>query len=181
MDKRLKDLLADKRSVIIEKWFKEALKTYSSEERSFLRRQKNEFANPVGVTIRQVLDRLYDVLLEEANRNQVASSLEPMIHIQAVQDFSPSRAVSFLPALKKIIRDETANGVFENSLEEGLWQLNAEIDQWVLLAFDLYMGCREKIFRIRLRQRGETEPGSCRLKRGDREPSEVPDSKINLK
>jgi hypothetical protein len=180
MNKRLKDLLADKRSVIIERWFKEALNPFPSEERSFLRRQKNEFANPVGATIRQVLDGLYDALLEETNPDQVASSLEPMIHVQAVQDFSPSRAVSFLPALKTIVRDETAKEIFEKNLVEGLWQLDAEIDQWILLAFDLYMGCREKIFRIRLWEREKIKAGSRSHPVGEREPSEVPDSEMKV-
>lgn len=159
MDKRLKDLLAEKRSVIIERWFKDALNPYPSEERSFFRRQKNEFANPVGATIRQALDRLYDALSEEADSNQVAACLEPMIHIQAVQDFSPSRAVSFLPALKKIVRNELAKEINQDALGEELWQLAAGIDQWTLLAFDLYMGCREKIFRIRIQEREKPRPG----------------------
>ena len=158
MDKRLKDFLAERRSIIKEKWFQEALIPYVAEERFFLRSQKNEFANPVGATIRQVLDGLYDALLEAMDSHPVAPLLESMIRIQAVQEFSPSRAVSFIPALKKIVRAELAKEIAEEGLGEELWQLDAGIDRWTLLAFDLYMGCREKIFRIRLQERERPKP-----------------------
>jgi hypothetical protein len=156
--KRLKDFLAERRSVIKEKWFQEALIPYHSEEQFFLRSQKNEFANPVGATIRQALEGLYEALLEETDSGQVASLLASMIRIQAVQDFSPSRAVSFLPALKKIVRVELAREISEKTLGEELWQMDAGIDQWALLAFDLYMDCREKIFQIRLHEREKQKP-----------------------
>jgi len=43
-------------------------------------------------------------------------------------------------------------GIFENLSSGELQQVDALIDETALIAFDLYMECREKIFKLRLNE-----------------------------
>ena len=64
-----------------------------------------------------------------------------------MQDFSAGEAVAFVFLLKGVIR-EAPDG--ESALCAGeLATLEDRIDQLALLAFDIFMRCREQICRIR--------------------------------
>jgi hypothetical protein len=81
---------------------------------------------------------------------KVREYLDPIVRIQAVQDFSPSEALSFIPFLKGIIKEELKGENQGTRVVEELMELETRIDRLTLLAFDLYMNCREKIYEIRL-------------------------------
>lgn len=148
----LKDLLSQNRSAIVQKWFDRIVKTYPANSQEFIKGQKDRFANPVGSTILQGIGGLYGELLRELETEKVGEYLEPLMRIQAVQGFPPSDALSFIPALKEIIREELKREVQEVRVREELSALETRIDQITLLAFDCYMKCREKIFEIRMRE-----------------------------
>jgi hypothetical protein len=71
---------------------------------TFLKGQKDPFANPVGKTTHQSLDALVDALITGAGRDVMAAALDPILRIRAVQTFTPSKATSFVFSLKQIIR-----------------------------------------------------------------------------
>jgi len=148
----LEHLLPQKRAAILERWFQLILETYPADTSRFLKQEKDRFINPVGYTISQEIEALYDELLQEMNSDKLAACLDNIIRIRAVQDFSPSQTVAFIFLLKKAIREELTSEIKENRVFEELLEFEARIDKLVLLAFDIYMKCREKVFEIRLNE-----------------------------
>jgi len=141
------NLLSDKRSHIIKKWRNAIITSYPKDSQSFLKREKSQFANPVGNIIAQEIETLYDEVIKGENREKISSCLDTIIRVRAVQDFAPSQAVAFVLQLKRIIREELGNG---HSAE--LLMLDSKIDDVVLLAFDVYSKCRQEIYEIRVRE-----------------------------
>lgn len=147
---KLEELLLQKKQVIIEKWFDDVVNTYPSDTSKFLKSRKNPFSNPVGSTTQKGLTVLMDELLGEMNVDTINSFLDPIIRIRAIQDFTPSRAVSFVFSLKEIIRDQLKDNDFNNySILIELMQFNRKIDLIAKIGFDIYMKCREKIYHIK--------------------------------
>ncbi|MEW6216009.1 MAG: RsbRD N-terminal domain-containing protein [Nitrospirota bacterium] len=145
----LKNLLSEKKSAILKRWFEVILETYSADTSSFLKRQKNRFANPVGYTISQGVDGLFEELLQGSNSDRISLFLDNIIRIRAIQDLSPSQAIGFIFLLKKVIRKELAKEIREDGLSEELLTLESRIDDLALLSFDIYMKCREKIYELK--------------------------------
>lgn len=128
------------------------LETYPAGTSRFLKQKKDRFTNPVGYTISQEIEALYDGLLQEMNSDKLAVCLDNIIRIRAVQDFPPSQTIAFIFLLKKAIREELASEIAENRVLEELLKFESRIDKLVLLAFDIYMKCREKVFEIRVNE-----------------------------
>lgn len=154
---KLKSLLSKKRSAILERWFNVILESYPSETSNFLKNQKNRFTNPVGHTIFQGIEGLFEKLIDEMDSDPDAfgaSFLDNIIRIRAVQDFTPSEAIAFIFLLKKVIRDELkSDPEFNSGLEKGIgeefFMLDSKIDDLALFSFDIYMKCREKIYELK--------------------------------
>ena len=140
------NLLSAKKSAVLERWYDAILDTYPSDTSGFLKKQKNPFLNPVGSTIFQGIESLYYELLHGFEREKVSQSLDNIIRIRAVQDFSPSQGIIFVLLLKKAIREEIKEELAEQHLYNELLELELKIDDMSLLAFDIYMKCREKIY-----------------------------------
>lgn len=145
----LKSLLLEKRPLILKKWSAATLESYPAETAAFLKKQANQFANPVGHTITEALDKIFSHILESTETVKVSALLDSIIRIRAVQDFSPSQALAFIPALKKNIRETLGKELHDNSLSEELSALENYIDDLSLAAFDVYMSCREKIYELK--------------------------------
>ena len=148
----VKDLLLQNRSAIVQKWFDRIVKTYPANSRKFIKERKDRFANPVGSTILQGIEGLYEELLRDMDTEKVTKYLDPIMRIQAVQGFSPSQALSFIPSLKGIVRGELGEKILGKRLAEELLEFETRVDQLTLLAFDNYMKCREKIYEIRAQE-----------------------------
>ena len=148
----LEHLLPQKRAAILERWFKLILETYPADTSRFLKQEKDRFINPVGYTISQEIEALYDELLQEMNSDKLAACLDNIIRIRAVQDFPPSQTIAFIFLLKKAIREELASEIAENRVLEELLKFESKIDKLVLFALDIYMKCREKVFEIRVNE-----------------------------
>ncbi|NIA08553.1 MAG: hypothetical protein GWP10_01950, partial [Nitrospiraceae bacterium] len=101
----LKGLLEKKRDSITERWIQAVQETYPHMTVEFFRKQRNEFANPVGFEISRTMGPLFDELLRDADDpEKISSLLDNVIKVRAVQDFDPSAAVAIVFLLKKIIR-----------------------------------------------------------------------------
>lgn len=149
---KLKDLLREKRSTIFMQWFEETLKAYPAVGKKFFREKMSLFDNPVGSTIRESLGGLYGQLVQGWEEEKILPFLDPLIRLRAVQEISPSQAVSFVPALKKIIRLELAQEMRHPSLLAEFEDFAAEVDRLTLLSFDLYMSCREKVHEMKVKE-----------------------------
>lgn len=143
--------MSRKRSSIVERWFDVILETYPEDTSKFLKKGKDPFANPVRHTILQGLEGVYDELLKEPESPEALNDfLDKVIRIRAVQDFSPSQALAFVFSLKGVIRDVLGKEIRENRLHDPMLLLETRIDALALRAFDVYMGCREEIYELRV-------------------------------
>jgi hypothetical protein len=145
----LEKFLSEKRPAIVEKWFHLILATYPADTKSFLKNQKDRFTNPVGHTIYQGIEKILDELADGVDVERVSPFLDNILRVRAVQDFTPSRAVSFLFSLKNVIWEEIENDKnFAVPFDE-LRKLESRIDSLALTSFDIFMKCREKLYDIK--------------------------------
>lgn len=157
---RLDEALTARRSAVLERWHRALLETYPAETARFLAANADPFANPVGAAAREGLARLYDALAAGAGAAELEAAADAIVRVRAVQQFAPSAAVGFVPALRAILREElAASGL---AAEESL-ALEAGIDSMALAAFDVYMRCREKLFEIRMRELREARELAARV------------------
>ena len=144
----LTSLLENKKSSIVKKWFELVIDTYAPDAALFFKNQSDDFLNPVGGTTRNILETLFETLLDNFDTDRIALTLEPLIKIRAVQKFSPSQAVGFLFALKTLIRNELKKELKKINTEE-LDLVDSRIDSLALIGFDVFVQCREKIYDLR--------------------------------
>jgi hypothetical protein len=154
----LADLLNKRKKLVLQKWFDAVLETYPADARRFLGNQTNRFRNPVGASIFEGIEGLYQSLLDgtDLESPDFAEFLDRIVRIRAVQEFCPSQALGFLFPLKtvigEVVKQETLAEELGEELGEELLALDRKIDRLVLLSFDKYMECREKLFEIRIRE-----------------------------
>ena len=145
----LNKLLKEKKSAFLKRWFNFIVETYPDEATRFLKYQKDRFANPVGHALSQALDRLYEEVVSGVDPQRAAPALDQIIRIRAIQNFSPSQAVAFVFFLKTVIREALEEDIKQSGIKEELLVIETRIDQLALLAFDQYMGCREKLYDLK--------------------------------
>ena len=136
--------LAGKKKEILAHWFQTTVDSYPADTARFLKNQPDPFANPVGQTTYQSLEALVDALISGSGRNVMQDALDAIIRIRAVQSFTPSKATVFVFALKDILRQHLAEADGPE-----MEALDRQIDVMALMAFDVYMACREKIYEIK--------------------------------
>ncbi|MBM4135500.1 MAG: hypothetical protein FJ241_01555 [Nitrospira sp.] len=145
----LEALLSEKKAAIVKKWFDLIIDNYPSDSSNFFKKQKDRFLNPVGHTISQSIDSLFDEILHGIDSEKLFPFLNDIIKIKAVQDFSPSKALSFIFLLKQAIRKEIGSDIKKKQISDELASIESHIDDLALLSFDIYMKCRERIYEIK--------------------------------
>ena len=145
----LASLLSDKRSIILSSWCDAVIADYPQDTSNFIRKNDNRFANPIGHTINDSFAHILDALLRGAGPEDSTVFLDNIIRIRAVQDFSPSQAVSFIFTLKKVIRDVVVQDKTSSVERDELVLLDEQIDALALASFGIYMQCREKLYDIK--------------------------------
>lgn len=145
----LSELLSRKKDTLVEQWFSQAVATYPDESARFLKRTKDQFHNPVGFTLARETEVLFAELLGEMDRDKVQASLDRMVRIRAIQDFTPSQALGFIPALKELLWHATAKEAGQPGLAEEMRALERRIDNLLLMAFDVYMSVRQRVYEMK--------------------------------
>jgi len=146
---QIENILEQRKAAIVKKWFDVVIQTYPADSSKFFKNQKDPFANPVGQTVLRGLEALFDVLLKGPDTDTISSFLDPIIRIRAVQDFTASRAVSFIFSLKQVIRDNLTKELKDPTMGPALLDIESAIDDLALIAFDIYVECREKIYELK--------------------------------
>lgn len=144
----LERLLADKKPAIVKTWFSVIAESYPADTSKFLKNEPNPFSNPVGGTVSRELEQLFDLLLADAKHEDQSACLDGIIRIRAVQDFSPSQALSFVASLKQLLREAVAKDNTDGALDEQLIAMDARVDRLLMQAFDVYVACREKLWEL---------------------------------
>jgi hypothetical protein len=140
--------ILDHRDEILERWSEAVINEYPEETAKFLRSQADRFANPVGAGIRESLPELLDGVLRGIDPEELTTALDLVLRVRAVQEFPPSRAVGFVLDLKNHVRDVVGAPDVSADLDE----LDRRIERLGLCAFDVYMRCREQMWKIRARE-----------------------------
>jgi hypothetical protein len=148
----LKALLEQNKDSIIERWLEDTYATYAKDTSSFLDREKNRFANPVGHALRTGTRAIFENLLDGMDPDIICGHLNDIIKIRAIQDFPPGRAISFVFLLKNAVRRGIGNHATDPRLTPGLLALDKKIDQIALFAFDIYTKCREQVHELRINE-----------------------------
>ena len=145
--------LRKRREEISRKWFDLLSCTYPEETVRLFKKESNQFANPVGHTFEAAIDEIVEEFLGENRAEALTPLLDKVIRVRAVQSFSPSAALAFVFGLKTI-----AEEVLEEELAEGevgigdLREFERKVEGLGLLAFDVYMRCREDLFTIKIEE-----------------------------
>jgi hypothetical protein len=145
----LRGLLEEKKSSVVKKWVHAIFESYPADSSNFFQKQQDRFLNPVGNTISEGVQDIFDEFLQDPNSEKIFPILNDIIKIKAVQNFPPSTALSFLFLLKEVIREEVESEIRIKQLAEELTEFEAQIDKLILLSFDIYMKCRERIYEIK--------------------------------
>jgi hypothetical protein len=119
---------------------------YPEQTAKFLKDQPDRFANPVGASLREGLALLVEGVIDDREPGDLRQALDLVIRIRAVQDLPPSAAVGFIFDLKSIVRDELGG---ESEVPE---EFDRSVDRLALVAFEVYMSCREQLWSIRAKE-----------------------------
>lgn len=148
----LKDLLSRNKAAILKRWFDLILETYPADTATVMRKEKDQFTNPVGSTFSRGIEVLFKSLCEGSRDEKCQASLDSILKIRSVQDFSPSKAVGFVFLLKRAIGETLKNEICKEPVMDEWLKFQSRIDELALQAFDIYTDCREKICEIRIKQ-----------------------------
>jgi hypothetical protein len=148
----LDELLQRNSGPIKERWLELTLASYRQDAAGFFMKQKDRFANPVGQTLATETGAIVDSLLARADATDLCLHLEEIVKIRAVQEFTPSEAVSFVFLLKDTVREVLADELSEGGLPSELVAFEGRIDQMALFAFDIFVKWREKVYSLRVRE-----------------------------
>jgi len=167
--------LKNKQQKLVEKWVDAVLYSYPADSVKFFKNTKDSFANPVGNTIKRSIGLLFaQVIREKMDMETVAEAMDPIIRLRAVQEFTPGDAISFILTIKQLIRKEIGGYQQDKKIEAYLMIIEENVDKLILIAFNIYTKCREKIFLLRINQAKESVK-KLLVKKGLL--CEVPDSK----
>lgn len=148
----LNKFLTDNQKGICAQWTDAIIKTYPDEGAKFFSGSCNQFANPVGHTFRNNIEKIFMTLLRGGDVAECSTDLDGILRIRAVQGFAPSVALSFLPALKEIVRRELAKTGRGQEMDEALHDWNVRVDRLTMVGFDLFMACREVLWKQKANQ-----------------------------
>jgi hypothetical protein len=147
----LEELLAKEKGSILDRWFQLVVGTYPTETARFLTTQKNEFTNPVGSNLLKGLEGLYNGLVDgKSDASEFSEFLDQIIRIRAVQDLAPSEALVFVFFIKNAVREKLAQHIEEYKLFEELLSFESGVDRLALLAFNIYVQCRESLYDVKV-------------------------------
>ncbi|WP_022667866.1 RsbRD N-terminal domain-containing protein [Desulfospira joergensenii] len=136
-----KQAVKEKKQEFLKQWFKATIETYPQESARILGKDADRFDNPVGAVTRETLEKVLDLLSDQASRETLEKALDPLIRIRAVQAFSAADAVSFIFALKTI-----GDTLIE---PDQLIDFYRMVDDIALAGFNKLLKCKEEIFLLK--------------------------------
>jgi len=172
----LQDILLEKKPVLIKKWLSALIDSYPADTQRFLKKEGSRFANPVGHEVKEDMERLFEAFAGD-KKDGMASALENILRVRAVQDFRPSGAVAFLFKIRRLTGEALGETRSGNGLSGAFRELDKKMDDMILMAFDSYAKCREKIYEIRV---NEVRRQVTRLLQRANLVCEIPDLVPNL-
>lgn len=146
------NLLIENKSNILRHWFNMIIETYPPDTADVIRRDKDPFTNPVGSTMSQGIDILFEKICKDIKDEECQEALSSILKIRSVQNLPPSEAVEFIFFLKRAIEETLGNDIFKEPFMRQWLHFQSRIDNLALWAFNIYMETREKICELRIKQ-----------------------------
>jgi hypothetical protein len=146
------ELIGQRRAAVADRWRERILAGYPDQTGRFLEREPDRFANPVGHTLRETTAATVAALAERRAPEELGALLDSLVHIRAVQELCPSRALAFVLELKAALREVLADSLDPVGSRAELDEAEAWVDRLLLVAFDLHAACREQVFSIRVNE-----------------------------
>jgi hypothetical protein len=146
------DLLETRKDTIVDRWVDEVLSAYPSDAAALFRKQRDPFANPLGHSVREGVRGVFQAILDGMPEEPLHEHLDRILRIRAVQEITPTEAVSFVFPLRAIVREVIPEAEEEKRHRGGLAALDRTIDQVALAAFELYAARREELSRLRVNE-----------------------------
>jgi hypothetical protein len=162
----LQALLHEREEAIVGRWLEDTLADYPSDGARAFSRERDEFANPVGHSLRTGTRAIFEALVDDTDDGALHRALDDILGIRAVQQLPPARAVGFLFHLKDLLHAELDGASADPGLREALEALDRRIDGAVLSAFETYVGYRELVAELRIAEVKRTVPWAARRRRG---------------
>jgi hypothetical protein len=144
------DLLKERTDTIIERWGEAILSSYHPDAAALFQKQRDPFANPIGDSVRKGTRGVFEAILDGMDPEALHSHLDEIIRVRAVQELHPSQALSFVFALKSIVREVIPELEAETRFHREVAELDGKIDRVALAAFDVYTECREEVSQLRI-------------------------------
>lgn len=135
---------------ILKEWFQAVVETYPEETARFLKKERDPFTNPVGSSILEGIEGIFMQILGGLPSDEVLPFLDRIVRVRAVQDFTPAQAVAFMFALKDVVRSQTDKDGLTAQYAADLVGFDRTVDRAALMAFNIYMECREKLYQLRV-------------------------------
>lgn len=146
----LADLLSERQGAVSRRWLDAVLAGYGELTASRWRREQDPFRNPIGHTLATGLPLLVAAVAKDgALADDAVQALEAIVRIRSVQELGPSEAVGFTWLLRDAIRAELAAELAGGAHAEELAAIDRRIERLGFRAFDVYVGLREQVFRLR--------------------------------
>ncbi len=146
------DLLRERQDTIVKRWAEVVFSAYHPDAAVLFQKQRDPFANPVGKSVRDGTRGIFQAILNGVDPEDLRSHLDEILRVRAVQEFSPSEALSFVFSLRSIIGDAIPETREDSRLRKELNELNETIDGVALEAFDLYSERREEVAQLRVKE-----------------------------
>jgi hypothetical protein len=148
----LATVLYERKEAVLQQWLDRVLATYPEDAAAAFRREKNQFANPVGHSLRTGTRGILDAVLGDMDGELLRRSLNEMLKIRAVQQFSASQALAFIFDLKKVMRNALGDRLDDPAVGTALEEFERRVDRTILLALDIFVESREQVYQLRVNE-----------------------------
>ena len=156
----LREVLREREDAIVERWFQDTLAVYPCGAAAAFGRERNQFANPVGHSLRNGTREIFDALFDDPDGEALGHALDGILSIRAVQQLPVGQAVGFLFRLKDLLREELDGHAAHQAIIADLHELDRRIDRAALRAFETYVAYRELVCELRINELKRTIPWS---------------------
>jgi hypothetical protein len=150
----LKDLLAEKKTIILDRWLDRVLEAYPPDTQRFFRENKSPYSNPIGFTLRRGMEGVIDQVLRPVSAEEGRAILEPVMKVRAVENLPPSQGVKFILPLREVLSDIVKEEMRKDLLGQEWLDLNSRINHLALLGINLYSECRERVNQLGAKGKG---------------------------
>jgi hypothetical protein len=176
----LRELLIEKRPALCARWIDAVLGEYGEVTAARWRKEKDRFANPIGHALSVGLPELLDAAIGGGTGERAMSALEDIVRIRSVQELAPSKAVGFVYLLRGAVRRELGDALAGGAHAAELAELDARIEQLALVAFDTYVGLRERTYQLRQEELRRSVASILRRWGGGELPQEASEDVVRL-